>query len=259
MLFSIGKGTAGTISIGRGGSIGGFRSHILTCLEEELSIVILTNFSNGSPAQMVNMIAGIVIESEDNQEFISQEPVRTLKLSNKVLSKYEGSYWNIKSNYSRKIYLRDDTLRYFRSENSENALIPTGKDEFKMFGVSGNIIIKFDMSEREPMMNFLVDGIAPILHKAYSPIDADKLELAAYAGRFYSPELETAYIISFVDDTLICHHSRHGDFEMQRIKKDILQSEWPVSITKFQRDEEGEITGILVSNERAINVWFEKQ
>jgi len=73
----------GIKSIGHGGAIGGFRSHVITCPEEKLSIVILTNFSNGSPAQKVNMIAGIIIESEKEEESIALEPIKTLKLSRK--------------------------------------------------------------------------------------------------------------------------------------------------------------------------------
>jgi len=46
---------------------------------------------------------------------------------------------------------------------------------------------------------------------------------------------------------------------MKRIKKDILEGDWPVSIAKFQRDEDGNINGILVSNGRVRNLWFEKQ
>jgi len=83
------------------------------------------------------------------------------------------------------------------------------------------------------MMSVTIDEGEPILSKAYIPTDSNKEELARYIGKFYSPELETTYIISLVDDTLSCHHSRHGDFKMQRIKKDILESDWPISISRF--------------------------
>lgn len=258
--FGIGIGDFNGIkSIGHGGAIGGFRSNIVTYPGEKLSIAILTNFSSGSPGQKSNMIAEIIIGNEKDDENLASDPIKTLKLSNKVLSKYEGSYWNSSSNYSRKIYLKNDTLRYFRSENSENPIVPIGKDEFKMLGVSVNLKIKFDIREFDPMMSVTIDDGEPILSKAYIPTDPNKEELASYIGKFYSPELETTYIISLVDDTLSCHHSRHGDFKMKRIKKDILEGNWPVSISKFQRDDEGNINGILVSNGRVRNLWFEKQ
>lgn len=49
-----------------------------------------------------------------------------------VLEKYVASYWNDRDNYIRKIYLKNDTLRYFHSEDMESALVPIGKKEFQL-------------------------------------------------------------------------------------------------------------------------------
>ena len=91
------------------------------------------------------------------------------------------------------------------------------------------------------------------------PTEPTKSELASYTGKFYSPELETTYEIYLENDTLSYHHARHGDSEMKRIKKDILEGNWPLSISKYKRNDQGEIIGIFVSNGRVRNLWFEKQ
>ena len=55
------------------------------------------------------------------------------------------------------------------------------------------------------------------------------------------------------------HHARHGEFKMKVLKKNVLESAWPMAITKYKRDKKGEVTGIYVSNGRVRNLWFEKQ
>jgi CubicO group peptidase (beta-lactamase class C family) len=246
-------------SVGHGGSIGGFRSNIITYPEKELSIAILTNFSSGSPGQKAIAIAEIILGDGDDEENIAHGTIKSIKLSTKALGKYEGSYWNSKSNYSRKIYLKNDTLRYFRAESNESPIVPIGKDEFQMLGLTVILKIKFDMRENESMMTVTIDNDEPIVSKGYTPTDPSKEELALYTGKYYSPELETTYIISLDNDSLTCHHSRHGDFRMKRIKKDILEAGWPLGIAKFQRDKDGNINGMLVSNGRVRNLWFVKR
>jgi len=249
----------GIKSIGHGGSIGGFESEIITYPQEKLNIAILTNFSSSSPDQKLDMITKIIFGNKKDNESITSDPIKTLKLSKKVLSQYEGSYWNNESNYSRKIYLKNDTLRYFRSENRESPIVPIEPNEFQMLGVKSDVKVKFDLRENEPVMSVTIENDEPILAKAYFPNDPNKEELSSYVGEFYSPELETTYIISLENDTLSCHNSRHGDFKMKRIKQDILEGDWPMLIAKYQRDEEGNINGILVSNGRVRNLWFKKQ
>jgi hypothetical protein len=247
----------GIQSIGHGGSIGGFRSNVITYPEKELSIVILTNFSAASPGQKSNLISEIFIGKAAKEE--SKKDIKTITLSKKNLAKYEGSYWNDKGMYVRKIYVRDDTLRYFRSENNESPIVPLETDEFQMLGVSDKIIIKFEIVEnRNSMITTANDG-PPVIFQGFDPMDMNEAPLALYAGNYYSPELETTYRISVKEDTLYYHHSRHGDFPMKIVKKDILEGEWPFNIVRFQRDSESKIKGILVTNGRVRNLWFEKQ
>ena len=258
--FGVGIGDFnGFRSVGHGGSIGGFRANIITYPEKELSIAILTNFSSGSPSQKSNAIAEIILGVEGEDENISKGTIKTIKISSKALRKYEGSYWNDASNYSRKIYLKNDTLRYLRSENSESPIVPIGDGEFQMLGVSAILKIKFGIEENKSMMTLTIDDGEPIVSQGYTPIDPSKEELALYSGKYYSPELETTYIISLDNDSLSWHHPRHGDFKMKVIKEDVLEAEWPLVISKYKKDKDGNIIGILVSNGRVRNLWFEKQ
>ena len=244
------------------GVIGGFNTYAGTCPEEKLSIVVLTNFSSSSPDSKANQIYEILLTKldADNSETVKKNnPIKPIYLSNDELKKYESDYWNDKENYARKIYLRDDTLRYFRSSTSESLIVPIGNDEFQMLTTAADLKIKFETNGKQKSMYVTVNNGKPSVFYDFEALTMTTKDLLSYTGKFYSPELETTYNIYFENDTLYWHHSRHGDFKMKVLKNDVLESEWPMLITKYKRDKKGEVTGISVSNGRVRNLWFEKQ
>jgi hypothetical protein len=247
-------------SVGHGGSIGGFRANIITYPDEELSIAILTNFSSAPIGQKLNAISKILLSEAVEKEPVDiSDPVRTIKLSNRALAAYEGSYWHDKENIARKIYLKNDTLRYYRSASSENPIVPVGKDEFQMVDVSDVVSILFQLKGQDRSMIVTVGDGQPGTFKGFDPSEPTESELEPYTGAFYSPELETTYKIYLKNDSLFYHHARHGDHKMKLLKKDVLEGEWPLSISKYKRNDAGQITGIYISNGRVKNLWFEKQ
>ncbi len=249
----------GITSIGHGGSIGGFRSNVITYPDKELSIVIVTNFSAGSPDQKTNAISEIIFGETENEESTrSTSEIKTIRIPKKVLANYEGSYWSDAEIVVRKIYLRNDTLRYFRSEKNESPIVPVGKDEFQMLNVPDKIIIKFEIIESQKSMITTVNEQEPSTYREFEPIDPAHANLSDYTGDYFSPELETLYSITLQNDTLYTHQSRHGDSPMTMIMKDLFRGEWPFNVVRFRRDKNGNITGISVTNGRVRNLWFEK-
>jgi CubicO group peptidase (beta-lactamase class C family) len=248
--------------IQHGGSIGGFNAWIGTYPNEKLSIAILTNFSSSSVSSKANQIAKLLLpklEKVNNEIEKENNPIKMTVLSNKQLKKYESNYWNDKENYARKIYLKNDTLRYSRSLTNESPIVPIGNNQFQMLNVAVDLKVKFINNGIEKSMNVTEDNGKPSNFQSFEPTKLTKEELLLYTGEFYSYELETTYVIYLKNDTLSLHHARHGDSKMKIIKKDVLEGEWPLLSAKFKRDKVGKITGILVSNGRVRNLWFEKQ
>lgn len=255
--------TNGHKRVQHGGSIGGFRAFLSIYPEDKLSIAILTNFSTSSPSQKEKQISEILLKKLAEENLVNgkiNESLKIVPLSNDQLRKFEASYWNDKDNYAVKIYLKNDTLRYFISKKNEKALAPIGKNEFQILDITAAIKIKFELDKNgEKTIIETTCNKTPIHFKVFNPTTPTKAELTAYTGKFYSEELETTYQISLKDETLSWHHMRHGDFEMKVLKKDVLEGQYPFSIAKYSRDENEMITGIFVSNGRAKNVWFKKQ
>lgn len=237
------------------GAIAGFRSIMYTYPNDDLEIVILSNFTSNQIFKIADEISQLFLQNKSTPAII-EESVNSIKLNAEVLKKYEGMYWNDKNNYARKIYLENDILWYMRSNNKKSPLIPISENEFQMGGVNEKIRLKFDTKSNQ--MNFISAENSVDIFEKYEDKAPTIEELKAYTGTFYSPELETSYTISFKNGKLNGYHSRWGEFEIQILKKDVLS--WSgMSISKYQRNKKGAIIGFNITMNRIRDLWFNKQ
>ena len=244
--------------IQHGGAIGGFRAYIVSYPNEELNIVVLTNFSGGNPVNTANHIAGIIL-GKSNTKTPNINDIASIKLSNEELNKFEGTYWNDKDKYGRKIYLKNDTLRYSRGEDNESPLISIKNNTFKMLNTDVDVFVLFEFKKEKKQMLVDVKGQSMAVFHAIKNTAIAKNELTQYTGSYYSPELETTYSISVKGDTLSMYHPRHGNIAVKREFPDILSGDWPVNTVEIKRNTKNKVIGILISNGRVRNAWFEKQ
>ncbi len=250
--------------ITHGGSIGGYRSIVQAFPDHELNLAILTNFSSSNVGSKLNEISDILLKLDADPEpkLITAGSISSRLMSNEDLVKFCGHYWNQKSRYTRKIYLKDDTLRYFRPESSESKLLPVEENTFQMLNVAFDIKVSFEiLSNKHKVMSVQVDNEDPIYSESYDPPEMTGEFLNSYTGRYYSPELDTHYTLYVLADSILMgNHSRHGDFDIKIIREDYLEGKlWAFNGIKVKRDKKKKILGLLVSNGRVRNLWFEKQ
>ena len=89
------------------------------------------------------------------------------------------------------------------------------------------------------------------------PFDPSAVVLKDFEGKFYSPELETAYTFKVTNDTLTAYHQRHDDMKLAATATD----EFSISILgklTFTRDK-GVINGFKATDGRVRNLVFIKQ
>lgn len=247
-----------------GGSIGGYRSMVQSFPEKELNIVLLTNFSSSDLGSKSNRLAELLLDIETNGEeadMIRDSSVEAVQMSIQELEQYCAYYWSEEASHARKIYLKDDTLRYFRSESSESKILPVGKDTFRMIGVSSKIMVSFEFKADKPKaMVVQVDDFDPGRLEEYTPPAIDVTLLNSYTGNYFSPELDTYYNLYVQGDSILMgNHVRHGDFTIQILRENYLEAElWPLRSIRIDRNNKGRILGFYVSNGRVRNLWFEK-
>lgn len=237
------------------GAIAGFQSIMYCYPDEDLQIVILSNFTSNQLSKTANQISQLFLQNKSKPSTI-EKVLNPKKLSVEVLQKYEGLYWSDKNNYARKIYVENDTLWYLRSNDRKSPLIPISETEFQMSGINEKLLVKFDVNSAK-MNLFFADNSVELLEK-YEDKPLTTEELKSYTGSFYSDELETFYTITLKDGTLYGYHSRFGEFEIQVLKKEVVS--WSgMAISKYKRSENGNITGFSVTMNGIRNLWFEKK
>jgi CubicO group peptidase (beta-lactamase class C family) len=245
----------GNLRIQHTGAIAGFRSVMYSYPDDNLEIIILSNFASNQLAKTADQISQLFLQSKLLSETHKVE-IKSIFLNDEVLKKYEGMYWSDKNNYSRKIYVDNNTLWYLRSNNKKSPLIPITATEFQMGGINEKLIVHFDVNTNT-MKLISADNSIDVFEKY---VDKPLLveDLKEYTGTFYSSELETFYTISLKDDKLIGYHSRFGEFDIQILKQDVLS--WSgMAVSKYKRNEKGIITGLTITMSRIRDLWFEKK
>lgn len=179
--------------IQHGGSVGGFRAITRVFPEEQLHIVILSNYSRSSIGSKTNKISDIFLSKSDETPIKKIEQNSRLpefvKLSNKKLKQFEGVYWSDSEKSGRKIYVKNDTLRYSSSEKNEWALVPTNEQIFIMMHPTIKPVVTFD-NKTHQMTIKIEDNLPGVFSFLQSNVDKNTNDLNSFVGHYYSPELK---------------------------------------------------------------------
>lgn len=244
----------GNQRIQHSGGIPGFISYAEYYPEEELTIVLLTNFVSFSVQKKQMELLKLFLK--DNSSKQEKTKLKPISLNIESAKNIVGNYWNIKENYPRKIYLENDTLWYIRNNGTKSQLIQTGHNEFIIGNINAQVIVQFELTSKKIMI--IKDGYNP--DQAFEEYDDSPLtqeEQTELLGKFYSPELETYYEIKIKNGQLIGYHNRHGEFPINILKRDVC--DWSgMAIAHYKRDETGTLSGFYVKMNRVENVWFQK-
>ena len=245
--------------ISHGGGVGGFRSFVCTFPNQGTSIVVLTNYSSSNPYfGKLKPISEIIIpELIQNTNQDEKAYSGFSHVSNDNLRKYEGNYWD--GAVARKIYVRNDTLWYFRRTGNESPLQYIGNEEFIIMP-QAMWKVKFTF-ENEKVKSMLVESSKiKDPYVPFQPVEITTAYLSEFVGKYYSPELGAYYNFTVKDDILIGFHPRHGTFKTEAtVKEDYFKCKGPFQTIDFVRDENSIVIGMRVSFDRVKNLWLEKQ
>lgn len=92
------------------------------------------------------------------------------------------------------------------------------------------------------------------------PLDLTPTELARYTGRYYSPELSTEYQLVVDADRLTATHARNEDIILMPTETadEFSARGGVINQAVFERDSDGRIKGMRISNGRVLRLWLEK-
>jgi len=245
------------------GADAGYRSYLGRFPEQDLAVIVFSNLGQANPTYQALKVADLFLKDDIVEEKIkkTKSKPKFVKLTNSQLEKFSGYYWSDKNNYARKIYVKNDTLRYFRSETSEDVLAPVSKTKFKMLNVDVDLFVWFTINDNKKQMIIQTNDYPPIPFNEFTPPNYTSSNLEEFCGEYYSPELNTTYKVITLDNELHIKHYRLGTYTIFKGKTDLFKgSDLKGSnyIFEFERDKNRQITGFNVSDDRIKNIWFKK-
>jgi len=250
---------AGKKVIQHGGSVGGFRAIARVFPEEQLHIVILSNYSGSDVGSKINDISNMFLNQSTNltEEKSNQqsETVDFITFPKNELEKFEGVYWSDSEKSGRKIYVENDTLRYSSSAENSWALVPANEHTFIMVHPSIKPVVTFDNNTHQMTVK-TGDNLPGVFTFLQGNVDKNTNDLNKFTGHYYSPELKTTYSIFKEGDDIYIEHARHGKMKFKQIYNTIFSTGEPIGIVEMKKDKNDNILGLTMSNGRTRNVWF---
>ncbi len=250
----------GLNQIQHGGADAGYRSYLGRFPDQNFAVMVFSNLAQSNPGNLALQVADLYLEDyfekETDATTVPKVDVASLNISSAQLEKLGGHFWNEDGNYARKIYVKNDTLRYFRGEGNESSLVPIAPNEFKMLGVAVDLKVIFSESNKKRIMTVLINDDDPIVSYEFTPPKYEVSDLKEFVGAYFSPELNTTYEAVLKDDKLTFTHARSSDFEISAAKTDLFLSDG--NSYMFKRNDKQQITGFRVSAGRVQNLWFKK-
>lgn len=239
------------------GGVPGYLSYAMYYPEEQLTIVLLSNFVSRDVNDKYQELTQLFLKNKQKNNSPKLKFPKAIPLKEKDAETFVGDYWNIKENYPRKIHFSNDTLWYIRDNGSQSTLVYTGNNSFYIGGINALVTVKFELNTERQMI--VQDGENdPTDFIKYDNLPISMETLKEYTGEYYSKELETTYKINLINNKLMGYHSRHGDFEIAVMRPNLV--DWSGFATaEYSRNESNDINGFFVSLNRVKNIWFEKQ
>jgi CubicO group peptidase (beta-lactamase class C family) len=223
--------------------------------ELESGVIVLSN--NGSFSLGVGtQIALAFFEDEFDPEEDEADTASAGDMSEERMEAIAGDWRIVAPTASLDIVytVEDGNLHAQATNQPKFQLIPTSDSTVRFEGVPATVTFHFEPNGTVDSATHHQGGDVPMIRVDKVELSGD--QLAEFAGRYYSEELETAIEVVFEGDSLVAHNLRMDPFELSHRDGLAFSGGFPFATIEFRRAGNGRITGFMASNGRTRNVWF---
>lgn len=252
----------GVETVSHGGGDAGYRTFLLRFPSKRLSITVFSNDGTFNAGSIAYKIADLYIpepapaaesEAAENGDPAADDAAVPVA----VLDSYTGD-WELASGTVANLSRQGARLVVSLGPQRFN-LMPVSETKFTVDGPG--IEIEFRKGADGKVDTFIwKQGNQSNTAKRVKPFAPDAEALKEYTGKFYSEELDTAYVFKVKDGKLVAEHQRHPDIVFTPVKKDEFNgASWFFGRAVFVRDASGTIISLKASSGRVRNVVFSKK
>jgi len=222
--------------------------------------VVFSNYQ-GVPGNLATVVAdaffGDKMTAAPQRVTASANATSGIDVPAATLRRYAGKYeMTTLGNLLLTVELQGGQLRLQVPGQPALPLRPTSMTSFEVVGAPARITFNTAADSAVEGITFEQGGAQ---HPGKRAVDkAAAVDLANYAGRYFSEELETFYDLSVEGGQLVIRHRRFGPVALTHTNGDSFSATLPVSSVVFQRDAQGNVTGFEAGNGRARGIVFKK-
>jgi hypothetical protein len=248
----------GLATVSHGGSWGGYRAELLRFPEQKFSVICQCNLGSTNPSRLARQVAEVYLEGQmkpaeqraGGRVVTGEGPL----LTESDLKNYSGVYRNPATGALRRISLGEGKLRIDSFGPNSTELVHRGGRNFALAGAPFPIYVEFEPAgglavhrESDPPETERFERV-----EAFAPTAA---ELAAFAGTYYSEELDATYVLSVKDGKLWTRVRFNPPGELRPAVRDVFVGPFGVRV-EFARDAQGHPSSFAVQAGRVRNIRF---
>ncbi len=251
--LNIGK-YKGWQQISHGGADAGFRSNAARFPEKDLGIIVFSNFGSADVGRLTNLIADVLIT--DTKE--EPKPADTYFTDSTLLKKMTGRFYSERGDLAEFIWQKGVLNR--RNPNGFTAELKLIQPDNNRYKTPGGAVYIFDDK------NGKADSITAINIELPNTIQFLKRQPATaqtiteeFAGKYFSPETEAFYYITFKEGQLSLEHHKYATVLLKNIAPDQFTTpHWWMSHIRFLRDKKGKPIAFEVNAGRVFHLHYDK-
>jgi hypothetical protein len=249
-----------------GGGQGGYGSWMVRFPELHLSVVVLFNHFLWEMQDYAFKVADLFLEEKTAPVLVEPQvdleaTVAPVHVSAEQLQSKAGTYYSPQRAALREITCVKGTLQF-----QGLALVPLSENFF-LFEIEPKTNVEFIPGEGDTVAGMkTITSSGEYGYDRVETIAPTPDELAAYAGCYYSPELDIYWTIEAGVDHLIAKRRKYVDSQLTPLFRDAFSDDWgplmgyPTTyLVVFERDEHDAVTGLRVSGTRVRHLEFVKE
>ncbi len=262
----------GQKTVSHSGSWVGYRAMIQRFPDLKLSVIVLCNRADADPGTLALKVSDLLL-ADVLEPKASVTELPDFAMNVKELEKFAGDFWEADEALAAESRVIDGELWAVHSPAEKNVLRPVAANRFQMMGVPSEVLVEFDMEgDRPKVLRRFINGEASGVFTPFDRLQLDPAELAEYEGEYYSPELDTVYILELDEGKLW--------FSLEKVRPrsgreaGLGHDEGPQELTAmfgetfenpaygaftFTRNTAGEVEGFTLQSGRVRNLAFVRQ
>ncbi|WP_166924896.1 serine hydrolase [Flavobacterium poyangense] len=240
---------------------GGYASNIFIFPNQKVTSFVLANNNRYNGILAMNMAVEVLGNAFPQPPTIDFSKLKTIKMTPQQLEVYNGFYWDNERVSGRRVFVKNDTLRYqVLGSATESLLLPIADKKFQMVVDGDDVIMVEFRKEKDHFKLIYTSGESDeYVYEYYTPKAYSTTDLEEFSGTYYCKTLGSGYTLAKNEKGLFTNNKSQTMINFTPIQPDLfLSSARNWGGIRFVRDKQQKITGFYINSDKIKNLLFEK-